>query len=109
MPPPPPPPQRKQKDGNNQINMTKYLKSKNIILTNPWKCIYKTKREWAIEKFIYTFLNMKKATPVEWQYHVIYSLSTKAKGFVHSFIHSFFQLGQRCTYVGKLFEGFKWC
>ena len=26
-----------------------------------------------------------------------------------SFIHSFIQLGQRCSYVGKLFEGFKWC
>ena len=51
-----------------------------------------TKLEWAIEKFIYTFLNMKKATPVKWQHyfeniiliHVIYSLSTKAKGFIHS-------------------------
>ena len=32
--------------------------------------------------------------------HVIYSLPTKAKGFIQSVI----QLGQRCSYVGKLFE-----
>ena len=34
--------------------------------------------------------------------HIIYSLSTKAKEFIHSFI----QLSQRCNYVGKLFEGY---
>ena len=36
--------------------------------------------------------------------HVIFSLSTKAKGFIHSFL----QLGQRCSYVGKLLEDL-WC
>ena len=55
---------------------------------------------------------MKKATPAEWQYYfeniilsrIIYSLSTKAKGFIHSFI----QLDQRCNYVAKLLFSL-WC